>query len=405
MPNHSSAAFIYDAVRTPRGKGKAGGALHEVKPVDLLAGLMGGLQERHKLDTSLIDDVVMGCAQPIFEQGSNVARSAVLRANWDESVTGTQVERFCGSGLEAINLAAAKVMAGWENLIVAGGVESMSRLPMGTRGGAWSEDPAIALDLNYVPQGIGADLIATMNGYSREDVDAIAVESQRRAALAHEGGFFEKSLIPVKDRNGLVILEHDEYLRPGTSMQDLARLKPAFESMAASGYEAMALAKYPCIEKINYVHHGGNSSGIVDAAAAVLIGNEVIGKAMGLNPRGRIVGSAAVGSEPTIMLTGPAPATRKALEIAGLNLEDIDLFEVNEAFASVVMHFQRETGVSFEKINVNGGSIALGHPLGATGAILIGTLLDELERRNKRYGLVTLCVAQGMGVATIIERL
>ena len=408
MSNHSSpasAAYIYDAVRTPRGKGKAGGALNEVKPIDLLARLLRDLQTRLDLDTALVDDVVMGCVQPAFEQGSDIARTAVLKAGWDQSVAGVQIDRFCGSGLESVNLAAAKVLSGWESLVVAGGVESMSRVPMGTRGGAWSEDPATAVALNFVPQGVSVDLLSTLEGFTREDVDGYAVESQRRAAHAKANGFFNKSLIPVKDKNGLLILDQDEYNRPNTTMETLSGLKPAFESMGAAGYEAMALTRYPQIEKINYMHHSGNSSGIVDGASALVIGNEQVGQDLRLTPRGRILSSAVVGSEPTIMLTGPAPATRKALAIAGLEFDDIDLFEVNEAFAGMVLRFQRDTGVPSEKINVNGGSIALGHPLGATGAMLVGTLLDELERRNLRYGVVTLCVAAGMGIATVIERI
>ncbi|MEH6824944.1 MAG: acetyl-CoA C-acetyltransferase [Motiliproteus sp.] len=399
-----SSAYIYDAVRTPRGKGKTGGALNEVKPIDLLAGLLRNLQARLDLDTARVDDVVMGCVQPVFEQGSDIARVAVLRAGWDQSVAGTQIDRYCGSGLEAVNLAAAKVMSGWEQLVVAGGVESMSRVPMGTRGGAWSDDPATARALNYIPQGVAIDLLATMEGYSREDVDTFAVESQRRAAVAQANGHFDKSLIAVKDQNGLLILDRDEYTRPGTTVEKLAALKPAFAPMGAAGYEAVALARYPGIDKINYVHHSGNSSGIVDGAAALLIGSEQAGRDLGLKARGRIVAAAVVGSEPTVMLTGPAPAARKALAIAGLDFDDIDLFEVNEAFAGMVLRFMQDTGVAHEKINVNGGSIALGHPLGATGAMLVGTVLDELERRNQRYGMVTLCVAAGMGIATIIER-
>jgi acetyl-CoA C-acetyltransferase len=390
-----SPAYIYDAVRTPRGKGKPGGALNEVKPIDLLSGLLRDLQKRLDLDTSQVDDVVMGCVQPVFEQGSDIARIALLKAGWDQSVAGVQIDRYCGSGLESVNLAAAKVASGWENLIVAGGVESMSRVPMGIRGGAWSEDPATAKALNYIPQGVAADLLATLEGYSREDMDTYAVESQRRAEKAQANGYFDKSLIPVKDQNGLVILDRDEYNRPGTTLEKLAGLKAAFEPMGALGYEAMALARYPGIYRINYIHHSGNSSGIVDGASALVIGSEKAGLDLGLKPRARIVSSAVVGTEPTIMLTGPAPASRKALAIAGLDFDDIDLFEVNEAFAAMILRFQKDTGVSLDKVNVNGASIAFDHPLGATGSMLVGTVLDELERRNQRFGLITLCVAAG----------
>ena len=402
--NNPSSAYIYDAVRTPRGKGRPGGALNEVKPIDLLSGLLRDLQKRLDLDTSKVDDVLMGCVSPVFEQGSDIARIALLKAGWDQSVPGVQLDRYCGSGLESVNLAAGKVATGWENLVVAGGVECMSRVKMGIRGGAWSEDPATAKALNYIPQGVAADLLATLEGYSREDVDAIAVESQRRAENAQANGYFDKSLIPVRDQNGLVILDKDEYNRPGTTMENLARLKPAFEPMGELGYEAMALSRYPGIDKINYVHHGGNSSGIVDGAAALVIGSEKAGLDLGLKPRAKIVSSAVVGVDPTLMLIGPAPASRKALAIAGLDFDDIDLLEVNEAFAGMILRFRKDTGVSLDKVNVNGGSIALGHPLGATGAMLVGTVLDELERRDQRFGLITLCVAGGMGIATIIER-
>ena len=400
----SHSALIYDAVRTPRSKGKKDGSLHEVKPVDLLAGLLNGLRDRYELDTSKVDDVVAGWVVPVGEQGACVAKTAVLKAGWDESVAGVQLDRFCASGLEAVNIAAQKIASGWEDLVVAGGVECMSRVPMGVNGGAWGEDPATAIDTAFVPQGIGADLIATLDGYSRADVDAFAAESQRKAAAAREAGYFDRSVIPVRDDNGLVILEKDDFIKPGTTVESLSGLKPSFEFMGSLGYDDIALSKYPQVAKINHVHHAGNSSGIVDGAAAVLIGSEKIGKELGLTPRGRIVATAVTSTEPTIMLTGPAPATFKVLERAGMTLDQIDLFEVNEAFASVPMRFHTATGVPYEKINVNGGAIAMGHPLGATGAMLTGTLLDELERRGLRYGLITLCVGGGMGIATIIER-
>lgn len=400
----ANTAFIYDAVRTPRGKGKKDGSLHEVKPVDLLAGLLNGLRDRHNLDTSKVDDVIMGCVTPIGEQGSCVAKTALLKAGWDERVSGFQLDRFCASGLEAVNLAAQKVASGWEDLVVAGGVECMSRVPMGSNGGAWGEDPQTAFDSAFVPQGVGADLIATLAEFSREDVDAFALHSQQKAAAARDAGYFDKSVMPVKDENGVTILERDEFIKPDSSLEGLARLKASFEFHGSLGYDDIALSKYPQVVKINHIHTPGNSSGIVDGASAVLIGSEKIGAELGLKARGRIVATAVTSTEPTIMLTGPAPATWKVLEKAGMSIDDIDLFEVNEAFASVVMRFQKETGVPSEKINVNGGSIAMGHPLGATGAMLVGTCLDELERRNLRFGLITLCVGGGMGIATIIER-
>ncbi|HCS26788.1 MAG TPA: acetyl-CoA C-acetyltransferase [Spongiibacteraceae bacterium] len=400
----SNTAFIYDAVRTPRSKGKRDGSLHEVKPVDLLAGLLNGLRDRHQLDTSMVDDVVMGCVTPVGEQGSCIAKTAVLKAGWHESVAGVQLDRFCASGLEAVNIAAQKVASGWEDLVVAGGVESMSRVAMGSNGGPWGEDPATAIATAFVPQGIGADLIATMAGFSRQDLDAFAAESQSKAAAARDAGHFDRSVMPVKDDCGIVILEKDDFIKPGTSVESLSSLKPSFEFLGSLGYDDVALSKYPQVAKIQHVHHAGNSSGIVDGASAVLIGSERAGKELGLKARGRVVATAVTSTEPTIMLTGPAPATYKVLKKAGLSLDDIDLFEVNEAFASVAMRFQKDTGVPFEKINVNGGAIAMGHPLGATGAMLLGTCLDELERRNKRYGLITLCVGGGMGIATVIER-
>ncbi len=399
-----NTAFIYDAVRTPRGKGKKDGSLHEVKPVDLLAGLLNGLRDRHELDTSRVDDVVMGCVMPVGEQGACIAKTATMKAGWAESVAGVQLDRFCASGLEAVNLAAMKIASGWEELVVAGGVECMSRVPMGANGGAWGEDPATAIDTAFVPQGIGADLIATMEGFSREDLDGFAVRSQKNAAAARDAGYFDRSMIPVRDENGIVILERDEFIKPDTTVEGLAKLKPSFEFMGSFGYDDIALQKYPQVARIDHRHHAGNSSGIVDGASAVLIGSEKAGVDLGLKARGRIVATAVTGSEPTIMLTGPAPATWKVLEKAGLSIDDIDLFEINEAFASVAMRFQKDTGAPWEKINVNGGAIAMGHPLGATGGMLVGTVLDELERRNQRYGLVTLCVGGGMGIATIVER-
>ena len=398
-------AFIFDAVRTPRGKGKKDGSLHEVKPVDLLAGLLVKLQQRHGFDPAALDDVVMGVVSPIGEQGSVIAKTAVLKAGWDFTVSGVQINRFCASGLEAVNLAAQKVASGWEDLVVAGGVESMSRVPIGSDGGAWAQDPATNFATGFVPQGIGADLIATLGGWGREDVDRYALTSQQRAAAAQAEGRFDRSVIAVDDEIGLPVLERDEFLKPRTTLEGLAQLKPAFAEMGAMGFDAVALARYPQVERIAHVHTAGNASGIVDGAAAVLIGSEAKGRELGLSPRGRIVATALSGADPTIMLTGPMPATRKALAKAGLTVDDIDLFEVNEAFAAVPMRFMREMGVPHEKVNVNGGAIALGHPLGATGAMLLGTLLDELERRRLKRGLITLCVGGGMGIATIIERI
>ncbi len=400
-----SHAMIYEAVRTPRGKGKKDGSLHEVKPVDLLAGLLVKLQKRLGFDPAALDDVVMGVVSPIGEQGSVIAKTAALKAGWDFRVAGIQINRFCASGLEAVNLAAQKVASGWEDLVVAGGVESMSRVPIGSDGGAWAQDPATNFATGFVPQGIGADLIATLGGWGREDVDRYALTSQQRAAAAQAEGRFDRSVIAVDDEIGLPVLERDEFLKPRTTLEGLAQLKPAFAEMGAMGFDAVALARYPQVERIAHVHTAGNASGIVDGAAAVLIGSEAKGRELGLTPRGRIVATALSGADPTIMLTGPMPATRKALAKAGLTVDDIDLFEVNEAFAAVPMRFMREMGVPHEKVNVNGGAIALGHPLGATGAMLLGTLLDELERRKLKRGLVTLCVGGGMGIATIIERI
>ena len=397
-------AFIFDAVRTPRGKGKKDGALYSVKPVDLVAGLLRALQVRNGLDTSQVDDIVLGCVTPVGDQGADIAKTAALVADWDEQVSGVQLNRFCASGLEAVNLAAMKVRSGFEDLVVAGGVESMSRIPMGSDGGAWALDPATNMHTHFVPQGIGADLIATLEGFSREDVDAFALRSQQKAARARADGSFNKSLVPVTDQNGILILDHDEFIRAESTLQGLGSLKPSFEMMGQMGFDASALRKYSHVEKINHVHTPGNSSGIVDGAALMLIGSEAKGRELGLKARGRIVATAVTSTDPTIMLTGPAPASRKALAKAGLNVNDIDLFEVNEAFASVVMKFMKDMGVSEDKVNVNGGSIAMGHPLGATGCAILGTLLDELEKRNLRYGLATLCVGGGMGIATIIER-
>ncbi|MGH8798579.1 MAG: acetyl-CoA C-acetyltransferase [Caldimonas sp.] len=398
-------AMIFDAVRTPRGKGKKDGSLHEVKPVDLLAGLLTKLQRRLDFDPAQLDDVVMGVVSPVGEQGSVIAKTAALKAGWDFRVAGMQINRFCASGLEAVNLAAQKVASGWEDMVVAGGVESMSRVPIGSDGGAWSQDPETNFAIGFVPQGIGADLIATLGEWDREDVDRYALTSQQRAAAAQAAGRFDRSVIAVEDEIGLALLERDEFIKPRTTLEGLGQLKVAFGELGAMGFDAVALARYPQVERIRHVHTAGNSSGIVDGAAAVLIGSEAKGREMGLAPRGRIVATALSGADPTIMLTGPMPATRKVLAKAGLAIDDIDLFEVNEAFAAVPMRFMREMGVPHEKVNVNGGAIAMGHPLGATGAMLVGTLLDELERRNLKRGLVTLCVGGGMGIATIVERL
>lgn len=399
-----SEAFVYDAIRTPRGKGKKDGSLHEVKPINLLAGLLSELQRRNDLDTAAVDDVVMGVVAPIGEQGSVLPKVAALKAGWDWRCSGVQINRFCASGLEAVNMAAMKVKSGWEDLVVAGGVESMSRVPIGSDGGAWAQDPETNSATLFVPQGIGADLIATLNGFSRGDVDAFALESQKRATAARAAGHFDRSVVPVKDRMGLTILERDEFIKPGTTMEGLAGLKPAFEQLGAMGFDAVALQRYPQVERIHHVHHAGNSSGIVDGAAALLIGSEAAAKVHGFTPRARIVAAALSGADPTIMLTGPMPAARKALAKAGLTIDQIDLFEVNEAFAVVPMKFMQEMGVPHEKVNVNGGAIAMGHPLGATGAMILNTLIDELHRRKLRYGLATLCVGGGMGIATIVER-
>ncbi|MCC2655831.1 MAG: 3-ketoacyl-CoA thiolase [Panacagrimonas sp.] len=397
-------AYIFDAVRTPRGKGKKDGSLHEVTPIHLLANLFWALQDRNRLDTSQVDDVVLGCVTPVGEQGADVARVAVLYAGWDQSVAGVTQSRFCASGLESVNIAAMKVMSGQEDLVVAGGVESMSRWPMGSDGGAWAMDPRVNDKLAFVPQGISADLVASLEGFSRRDVDSFAAESQRRAAAAKAANRFSKSIIPVKDINGLVVLDHDETVRGDTTTDSLSSLKPSFEMMGQMGFDATALRKYTTVEKIDHVHHAGNSSGIVDGAALMLIGSKEKGASLGLKPRARIRQVAVTGSEPTIMLTGIGPASKKALRKAGMSAKDIDLFEINEAFAAVVMRAARDLDITMDKINVNGGAIAMGHPLGATGCIILGTALDELERTGKSTALASLCVGAGMGIATIIER-
>jgi len=398
-------ALIFDAIRTPRGKGKADGALHSVKPVNLVAGLLTALQQRTDLDTRQVDDIVLGCVTPVGDQGADIAKTAALVADWDVSVAGVQINRFCASGLEAVNLGAMKVRSGFEDLVVVGGVESMSRVPMGSDGGAWVLDPQTNMHSHFTPQGIGADLIATLEGFTRQDVDAFALHSQQKAARARSDGSFNKSLIAVQDQNGIVLLDQDEFIRADSTLEGLGKLKPSFEMMGQMGFDATALRVYSHVERINHVHTPGNSSGIVDGAALMLIGSEAKGPELGLQPRARIVATAVTSTDPTIMLTGPAPATRKALAKAGLRVEDIDLFEVNEAFASVVLKFIKDMGIDAARVNVNGGSIAMGHPLGATGCAILGTLLDELEVRQQRYGLATLCVGGGMGIATIIERL
>ena len=398
-----SEAYIIDAIRTPRGKGKKDGSLYSVKPITLLTTLLNELKDRHHLDTSKVDDIVLGCVTPIADQGGDIAKTAAIAAGWDNDVAGVQINRFCASGLEAVNMAAQKVRSGWEDVVVAGGVESMSRIPMGSDGGPWALDPETNLKSKFVPQGIGADLIATLDGYSRTDVDEFAANSQRKAAAAQAAGHFDKSIVAVKDKAGVVILDKDEFIKPTTTAEGLAKLNPSFEMMGGMGFDAIALQQYPEAQKINHVHHAGNSSGIVDGAAVVLLASEKAVKEQGLKPRAKVLATALVGTDPTIMLTGPAPAARKALAKAGLTIDDIDLFEVNEAFASVVMRFMTELKVPTEKVNVNGGSIAMGHPLGATGAMILGTLLDELERQGKKRGLATLCVGGGMGIATIIE--
>jgi acetyl-CoA C-acetyltransferase len=399
-------AFIYDHVRTPRGRGKTDGSLHTVTPMQLAAQTLQAIRDRNELDTSLLDDVVLGCVSPLGEQGADIARVAVLVAGYAETVPGQQLNRFCASGLEAVNNAAAQVMSGQSQAVIGGGVESMSRVPMGSDGGAWASDPAVAYSTYFVPQGVGADLIATLDGYSRTDVDSFAAESQRRAATAWAEGRFSKSVLPVKDILGRVVLDRDEHMRPETTVQSLAALKPSFAGLGEQGgFDAIAQMRYPQVETINHVHTAANSSGIVDGAAAVLVGNKRFGTKAGIKPRARIRAFTSIGTEPAIMLTGPAIVTQKLLKRAGMDIKDIDLFEVNEAFASVVLRFMRAMDVPHEKVNVNGGAIAMGHPLGATGAVITGIVLDELERRNLNTALITLCVGAGMGTATIIERI
>jgi len=403
----ATQALIFDAIRTPRGKGKSSGSLHTVKPIDLVVGLLHEIQDRNpSLDPSRVDDLVLGCVSPVGEQGGNIARTAGIKAGLPDTVAGVQLNRFCASGLEAVNIAAQKVASGWESLVFAGGVESMSKVKMGADGGPWMEDPATSYDTHFVPQGIGADLIATIEGFTRDDVDAFAARSQDRASTAQAAGRFDDAVIPVKDLNGTVVLEKDEFIRPGTTPESLAGLKPSFAGLGeAAGFDAVALQKFHWVEKIDHVHHAGNSSGIVDGASLLAIGSEEIGKELGLTPKGRIVSTAVSGADPTIMLTGPAPASWKALEKAGLKPEDLDLVEINEAFASVVLRFVRDLDLDMEKVNVNGGSIAMGHPLGATGGMIVGTIIDELRRTGGRYGLVTLCVGGGIGIATVVEAL
>jgi acetyl-CoA C-acetyltransferase len=397
-------AYIYDAVRTPRGKGKKDGSLHEITALSLASQVLEALRDRNSLDTGLVEDVVLGCVSPTGEQASDIARAAVLKAGYSEQAAGIQVSRFCASGLDACNIAAAKVIAGEAELTIGGGVESMSRIPMGTDRGAWPTEPAVSLDTYFVPQGIGADLIATLDGLTRTDVDAYAVESQRRAAKAWDEGRFARSIVPVKDQLGLTILDRDEHMRPDATLESMASLKPAFLAPGEAYYDAIAIQKYPEVERMDHVHHAGNSSGIVDGAAGVLFGTKAVGEKIGLKPRARVLGMAAIGSEPTIMLTGPAAVTAKLLTKVGMQVSDIDLFELNEAFAAVVLRMMRVLDIPGDRMNVNGGAIAMGHPLGATGAMILGTAIDELERSDKQTALVTLCVGAGMGVATVIER-
>jgi len=401
----SQEAYVFEALRTPRSRGKANGELHEVKPIDLVTALMDELAGRSDLDTSQVDDVIMGCVTPVGDQGANIAKSAAQKANWDIDVPGVQINRFCASGLDAVNTAAMKVRSGWNDLVVAGGVESMSRVPMGSDGGPFALDPATNWETHFVPQGIGADLIATLEGFTRDDVDRYAVQSQQRAAAARDAGYFDKSVVPVRDQNGMMILERDSYIRADTTVEGLGALKPSFVIPGNLGFDFVAQQKYPQVERINHIHTAGNSSGIVDGAALVLVGSENRGKELGLKARACIRSAALVGTDPTIMLTGPGPAAKKALKIAGMQASDIDLFEINEAFASIVMRFKRDLDLtSDDNVNVNGGSIAMGHPLGATGAMILGTVLDELERSDKQTALIALCVGGGMGIATIIER-
>ena len=399
-------AYIYDAVRTPRGKGRATGTLHEVTALSLATQVLEAIRDRNCLDTAKVDDVYFGCVTPIGEQGSDITRIAVLNAGYDESVAGVQVDRFCASGLEACNIAAAKVKSGEADLCIGGGIEAMSRVPMGSNGGAWASDPSFALKSYFVPQGISADIIATKHGFSRDDVDAYAVQSQQRAAKSWSEGRFKKSIVPVKDQLGATLLDHDEHMRPDTTMQTLAALEPSFKIQGETmpGFDAVAKQRYPEIETVNHVHHAGNSSGIVDGSAGVLIGTREIGEALGLKPRARILGGASIGSEPSIMLTGPEFVTRKLMDRLKLTKQDIDLWELNEAFAAVVLRWVQAFDLDMDKVNVNGGSIAMGHPLGATGAMILGTMVDELERADKERALITLCIGAGMGTATVIER-
>ena len=401
----STEALVFDALRTPRGKGKSNGSLHTTKPVDLVVGLMHELLSRNaSFDPKRVDDVVLGCVTPVGDQGMDIAKTAALKAGLPDTVAGVQLNRFCASGLEAVNIAAQKVASGWEDLVLAGGVESMSRVPMGTDGGAWALDPATNLDTAFVPQGISADLIATVEGFSRDDVDAYAVRSQERASAAQAAGKFEQSVVPVLDVNDHVVLDHDEFIRPGTTAETLGKLNPSFAAMGEmGGFDAVALQKYHWVEKIDHVHTPGNSSGIVDGASLLAIGNAQTGEELGLTPRARILATAVSGADPTIMLTGPAPASKKALAKAGIAVDQLDLIEINEAFAAVVLRFVRDMGLDMEKVNVNGGAIAMGHPLGATGGMILGTLIDELHRTGGRYGLATLCVGGGMGIATVVE--
>ncbi|ALL79730.1 acetyl-CoA acetyltransferase (plasmid) [Pseudonocardia sp. EC080610-09] len=400
-------AYVYDAIRTPRGRGKSSGALHTIKPVSLVVGLIEEMRTRHPaLDPAVIDDIVLGIVSPIGDQGSVLPRTAALAAGLPDTVSGVQINRFCGSGLEAVNTAAQKVRSGWDQMVLAGGVESMSRLPLGSDGGAWMNDPATNLSTSFVPQGVSADLIATIEGFDRETVDSYALQSQRRAAAAWSGGFFEKSVVAVRDLNGVVVLDRDEHMRPDSTLDSLGSLKPSFATMGSQGgFDAVALQRYHWVERIEHVHHAGNSSGIVDGASLVLIGSQRVGAELGLAPRGRIAATATSGADSTIMLTGPIPATRKLLDATGLTVDDIDLFEINEAFAAVPLKYAKDLGLPAEKVNVNGGAIAMGHPLGATGAMLVGTVLDELERRQQHRAVVTLCIGGGMGVATLVERL
>ena len=398
-------ALVFDAIRTPRGKGKVNGSLHTTKPIDLVVGLMHEMLARNaELDPERVDDVVLGCVSPVGDQGMDIAKTAALKAGLPDTVPGVQVNRFCASGLEAVNIASQKVASGWEDLVLAGGVESMSRVPMGSDGGPMATDPETNYDTYFVPQGISADLIATIEGFSRDDVDAFAARSQELASKAQAEGKFKNQVIPVEDINGHVILDHDEFIREGTTVETLGQLKPSFEAIGEmGGFDAVALQKYHWVEKINHVHTAGNSSGIVDGSSLLAIGNEKIGDELSLTPKARILATALAGTDPTIMLTGPAPASRKALEKAGLTIDDMDLVEINEAFASVVLRFVRDMGLDMEKVNVNGGAIAMGHPLGATGGMILGTLIDELHRTGGRYGLATLCVGGGMGIATVVE--